>query len=325
MENSSLYPITFTPIFKERLWGGNKLKSLLHKQITTENVGESWEISAVAGDVSVVSNGSLKGKTLQELINTYKQELLGTRVYNRFKTTFPILIKFIDARLDLSIQLHPDDTLAQKRHNSFGKTEMWYIMQADEDARLIVGFNKTVTKQEYLKNLENKTLTTILNYEKVNPGDTYFIEPGTVHAIGSGILLAEIQQTSDITYRIYDFDRRDKNGKLRELHTDLALDAINYTNNQNFKVTYKQEINTSNNMVTSPYFITNYLPVIGEINYNLQDRDSFTIYMCVKGSATIKSISGSVELSVGQTVLIPAALPNITIEAKKATLLEVYI
>ncbi len=196
-----MYPIKFKPILKERLWGGTKLKTLFNKPIESDITGESWEVSGVPGDISVVANGALEGKSLQELIDLYPNELLGKHVHQRFGRDFPILIKFIDAREDLSIQVHPNDKLAKERHNSFGKTEMWYVLHADADAELIVGFNKTVTKEEYQQHLDNGTLTDILNYEKVKDGDTFFINTGKVHAIGKGIIIAEIQQTSDITYR----------------------------------------------------------------------------------------------------------------------------
>lgn len=239
----NLYPFKFQPILKERLWGGTKLKDLLNKPSSSDITGESWELSAVKGDVSIIENGPLAGTSLQEAINHHPQALLGKSVTNRFGTEFPILIKFIDAKQDLSIQLHPNDELAKERHNSFGKTEMWYIMQADPGAELIVGFKQDMTKENYEKHLNEGKLTDILNYEKVKEGDTFFINTGKVHAIGAGILLAEIQQTSDITYRVYDFNRKDKEGNLRELHTELAIDAIDYSYKDDFKInTPKKEM-----------------------------------------------------------------------------------
>jgi mannose-6-phosphate isomerase len=222
------YPLQFQPILKDRIWGGTKLKTYLNKSITTEITGESWEISTVENDVSVIANGFFKGKSLNELINESPEAVLGTKVYKQFGKQFPLLFKYLDAREDLSIQVHPNDALAKKRHNSFGKTEMWYVMQADDDARLIVGFKEKSSPEEYLKSLENKTIIDILDAKKVKKGDVFFLETGTVHAIGAGTVIAEIQQTSDITYRLYDFDRVDANGTTRELHVDLALDAINY-------------------------------------------------------------------------------------------------
>jgi mannose-6-phosphate isomerase len=228
MASMKLYPLQFEPILKERIWGGTKLKTFLNKPITSNVTGESWEISTVENDVSIVVNGSFKGKSLNELIYEFPEAVLGTKVYSQFGKQFPLLFKYLDAREDLSIQLHPNDELAKKRHNSFGKTEMWYVMQADADASLIVGFKEKSTPEEYLKHLNNKTIVDILDTKKVKQGDVFFLETGTIHAIGAGIVVAEIQQTSDVTYRVYDFDRVDANGNSRELHIDLALEAINY-------------------------------------------------------------------------------------------------
>ena len=239
--NEQLYPLKFQPILKEKIWGGQKLNKVLNKSSLAKNVGESWEISDVEGDTSIVINGNLKGNSLKQLLEDYKDELIGTKNHKIFGNKFPLLIKFIDAKQDLSIQLHPNDELAAKRHNSFGKTEMWYVMQADDDANLIVGFNQEVTPETYLKHLENKTLTEILNFDTVKTGDTYFIEVGRVHAIGAGVLLAEIQQTSDITYRVYDWDRVDDQGNERELHNDLAIDAIDFEMENDFRVSYSKQ------------------------------------------------------------------------------------
>ena len=321
----NLYPLKFIPIYKEYLWGGNKLKEVLQKDVKTTTASESWELSGVEGNVSVASNGELQGKTLQELIDTYKEELLGASVYKRFGNKFPILIKFIDAKLDLSVQLHPNDALAKERHNSFGKTEMWHVMQADPGSKLIVGFKETLTKEEYLEHLENGQLLEILNQEEVKAGDTCFINTGKVHAIGAGILLAEIQQTSDVTYRIYDYERKDKDGNTRELHTELAVDAIDYQKKDDFKVNYGTEYNSSNNMVTCDYFITNYLNVVGTFVKQLVNRDSFTIYICVDGQAQIKVGENIEKLAQGETILIPATINEISISAKDAKILEVHL
>lgn len=319
-----MYPLKFQPILKERLWGGTKLKTLFNKPIETDITGESWEVSAVKGDISVVANGTFAGQSLQDLIQKYPDGLLGKQVYERFGLDFPILIKFIDAREDLSIQVHPNDELAKVRHNSFGKTEMWYVMQADPGAKLIVGFNKTVTRQEYQKHLNNGTLSQIMNYETVESGDTFFINTGKVHAIGGGIIIAEIQQTSDITYRVYDFDRKDKNGNLRELHTEQALDAIDYERRDDFKVSYEKTKNQTNEMVNCPYFITNFLNLSGNFSKVLT-ADSFHIYMCVKGSGTISDGNEILELSQGETVLFPALCRKLEVETQGMELLEVYL
>ena len=321
----NLYPLKFEPILKERLWGGTKLKEVLGKPIENDITGESWELSGVKGDISVVANGPLAGTSLQEIIDQMPEELLGKGVVERFGKDFPILIKFIDAKQDLSIQLHPNDALAKERHNSFGKTEMWYVMDADPGANLIVGFNRNVTKEEYSESLENDTLLDLLNYEEVKEGDTFFINTGKIHAIGAGVLLAEIQQTSDITYRVFDFNRKDKNGKLRELHTDLALDAMDYKKKDDFKVDYKRDLDTVNTMVDCPYFKTDFLNLNQNLDLEISKRSSFTILMCVGGSAEIKSDTRSVGIRKGETVLIPANSKSISIKTSGTKLLEVTV
>jgi len=296
-----MYPIKFKPILKERLWGGTKLKTLFNKPIESDITGESWEVSGVPGDISVVANGALEGKSLQELIDLYPNELLGKHVHERFGRDFPILIKFIDAREDLSIQVHPNDKLAKERHNSFGKTEMWYVLHADAGAELIVGFNKTVSKEEYQQHLDKGTLTDILNYEKVKDGDTFFINTGKVHAIGKGIIIAEIQQTSDITYRVYDFNRDD------------------------FKVKYTNTANEVNKVVNCPYFITNLLPLTAGFEKLLAQDDSFHIYMCVKGEGIIGDGTTELPIKQGETVLFPASCNKLEVKTKGMDLLEVFI
>ena len=322
--NSHLHPLKFQPILKDKIWGGEKLSRQFNKASKSEQLGESWEVSTVPGDISIVSNGYLKGKSLQSILESYKSDLLGYKNYERFGNDFPLLIKFIDAKQDLSIQLHPDDALAKERHNSFGKTEMWYVMQADTDANLIVGFNQIMDCETYLKHLKEKTLTKILNFDKVKEGDTYFIEAGRVHAIGAGVLLAEIQQTSDVTYRVYDWDRIDDQGNARELHNDIAIDAFKFDMKDDFRVSYDKIKNVANNMVTCRFFITNFLELDATIQ-NENDKDSFMIYMCVDGEVTVKTAVTSVKISKGETMLIPAAVKEYIIETDYAKLLEVYI
>ena len=308
-----LYPLTFDPIFKERIWGGEKLQTELHKPIHQPLIGESWEVSTVKGDVSVISNGTLKGTSLQALIEQAPEALLGSAVYKRFGTDFPLLIKFIDAAQDLSIQVHPDDTLAKARHNSFGKTEMWYIMEADPNASIIIGFNRNVSKEEYQSHLENKTLSQLLNYEKVSHGDMFFIPAGKIHAIGAGVLLAEIQQTSDITYRVYDFDRKDKHGNYRELHTELALDAIDFERKDDFRKSYSSTENTVNPAVASPYFTTDYLKITQETPLTLSG-DSFHIYIGVAAKGSLQYGDMELPLEKGQTLLVPACCKQISLK-----------
>ncbi|PCE63531.1 type I phosphomannose isomerase catalytic subunit [Sediminicola luteus] len=318
-----LYPLKFTPILKERLWGGTKLKDRFNKPSESDITGESWELSGVPGDVSVVAEGPLANRNLNDLIEMYGADLLGQSVLDRFGKDFPILIKFIDAKQDLSIQLHPNDALAKERHNSFGKTEMWYVMDADPGAQLIVGFNRDVSKEEYQESLEKGTLLDLLNYEDVASGSTFFINTGKIHAIGAGVLLAEIQQTSDVTYRVYDFDRRDKEGNLRELHTELALDAMDFTKKDDFKVSYPTAKNETNTMVQCPYFNTNYLELDAEVTYG--PAANFRIYMCVDGAATISNQEGVATLVKGETVLMPASSDFVKIETKGCKLLEVTV
>lgn len=317
-----MYPLQFAPILKERIWGGEKLKTILNKPITSNITGESWELSTVEGDVSVVANGILKGKSLMELIDEIPNEILGTKVYERFGKQFPLLFKYLDAREDLSIQVHPNDKLAKERHNSFGKTEMWYVMQADADARIIVGFKENSSKEEYLKHLNDKTLVSILDDVKAKSGDVFFLETGTVHAIGAGLVVAEIQQTSDITYRLYDFDRKDAQGNTRELHVDLALDAINYNKVETQKK-YETKTNTSNVVVDCPYFTTNFIPLENKVEVS-KTGETFTVYMCIEGSFEIEYNGFKQSYIKGDTVLVPAEI-NAFILTGKASILEIYI
>jgi mannose-6-phosphate isomerase len=316
------YPLQFQPILKDRIWGGTKLKTYLNKPITSKITGESWEISTVENEVSVIANGFFKGKSLIELINEFPEDILGTKVYKRFGKQFPLLFKYLDAREDLSIQVHPNDELAKKRHNSFGKTEMWYVMQADKNAKLIVGFKEKSSPQKYLESLENKSIINILDTKKVVKGDVFFLETGTVHAIGAGTVIAEIQQTSDITYRIYDFDRVDVNGNTRELHVDLALEAINY-NVVKTQQEYSKVENVSNEMLNCQYFTTNFIPLNGALKLN-KNKESFSVYMCVEGSFELIYEKEKYDYKTGDTILIPAEITEFEIKGN-ASVLEIYI
>ena len=319
---TKFYPLQFDPILKERIWGGEKLKTFLNKPITSSITGESWELSTVQGDCSIVANGVLKGIALTELIEQHPNEILGTSVFQKFGKQFPLLFKFLDAREDLSIQVHPNDTLAKERHNSFGKTEMWYVVQAESKSRLIVGFKENSSPAEYLDKLENKQLLSILDTHEVQKGDVFFLETGTVHAIGAGLLIAEIQQTSDVTYRLYDFDRKDTNGNTRELHVDLALDTINYQKSETQKQ-YKKTINQANEIVTCPYFTTNFIPLQESITIK-KSGNTFTVYMCVQGHFSITANQVKYDYKLGDTVLIPATLQTFTLSGN-ASILEIYI
>lgn len=320
-----LYPLKFTPIFKERIWGGKKLATALGKDLGTDRpIGESWELSGVEGDVSVVSNGKLAGNTLSDLIEVYMGDLVGDKVYETYGLEFPVLIKIIDAADVLSIQVHPDDELAAERHKSYGKTEMWYIIDNDPDAELYVGFNQPVDKAKYLKSLEDGKLDEILSKYKVSPGKAYFIPAGAIHAIGRGNLIAEIQQTSDITYRVFDWNRTDDAGNPRQLHTELAVDCINYSPKSDYEVSKAPIANTPVQLASCKYFETNALEVDGAVDRDYAALDSFVIYMCLSGSATIDYGEGKETMSKGDTVLVPAEIQSLTLSGK-ANLLEVYI
>jgi len=324
---TELYPLKFLPIFKDKIWGGQKIRTILNKDFgELDNCGESWEISGVSGDVSLVKNGPLKGQSLVQLIETYKQDLVGKKVYSRFGLEFPLLIKFIDANEDLSIQVHPDDHLARERHDCNGKTEMWYILQADPGSKLISGFNRIIDRETYLEFFNSGRLTELLNSEEARKGDVFFLPAGRVHTIGKGLLLAEIQQTSDITYRIYDFDRIDKNGDKRELHTDLALDALDFKHYENYKTLYPQGDNEVNEIVRSPYFQTEVLNFTQPVNRDYSGRDSFTILICLEGAVEISTDGKKYDLKAGESILIPADSKSVVLEpVNNFRILETFV
>ena len=322
-----LYPLKFKPILKQTIWGGDKLAYKSNDPKVKESIGESWEISGVQDNISVVSEGALEGNSLQELTEIYMGDLVGDKIYEKFGIEFPLLIKYIDARDNLSIQVHPDDATAKARHNAYGKTEMWYLVGADRDAELIMGFNKDTDKLEYLTALHNHTLPVLLNTEKVEKGDCFFIPAGTVHAICKGCYIAEIQQTSDITYRIYDYDRRDKNGNPRELHTELATDVINFCEQKQHSIHYHQHENHTEELVSCNYFTTNYLKFDKEVEKDYIELDSFVIYMCLEGNFTlVYDVDKTVKVTKGETILVPAILKNLfLIPETEAEILEIYI
>ena len=324
---SGLYPIKFEPICLEKIWGGNRLKTLLNKRYDTKNCGESWEISGVEGNISVVANDFLKGNDLNELMEIYMGDLVGDKVYERFGNEFPLLIKFIDAQDDLSIQVHPNDELSKERHNAFGKTEMWYVLDAAEGALINSGFNQPVDKEKYLEYLENGELIDLLKYDEVKVGDVFFIPAGRVHAIGKGSMVAEIQQTSDVTYRIFDYNRKDDKGNERELHTELALDAIDFSYLDEYKTKYKTELNKSVEIVKCKYFTTNIIELNQPVEKDYSLLDSFVIYINLEGDFEIETDEGTVNVGKGETILIPASLEIIKLNpaGEKVKLLEVYI
>lgn len=303
-----MYPLKFEDIFKTVVWGGEKIAPFKGVKTHQHNIGESWELSGVKGNESVVANGPLAGHTITELACEYKEVLLGKKVYEATGTEFPLLIKFIDARDDLSVQVHPDDTLAGKRHNgSKGKTEMWYVVQADEGAHLMAGLSRQTTPQEYESKVNDNTVTEILKDYKVREGDTFFIPAGRVHSIGKGCFIAEIQQTSDITYRIYDFGRLGLDGKPRELHTELAKDAIDYTVLDDYRTHYPQVTDSENTLVSCKYFTTSLFDLSQSVTKDIASLDSFLIAICIDGQGTISDGHGNtIQIRKGETILLPA-------------------
>ncbi|HBV50182.1 MAG TPA: mannose-6-phosphate isomerase [Alistipes sp.] len=309
----------FIPILKSPLWGGEKIAT--YKQIATDRrqIGESWELSGVEGDVSVVAEGPDAGKTLTELLARDKERLLGNRNYERFGTEFPLLIKFIDAREDLSIQVHPDDRLAWERHRSKGKTEMWYVVAADEGAHLRSGFTRQVTPAEYEKSVADDTITDLLTDHEVRPGDVFFLPAGRIHSIGAGSFIAEIQQTSNITYRIYDFNRRDANGNLRELHTEQAKGAIDYSVEADYRTRYEAVKDRPVELVACPYFTTTLYDLTRPCEIDLAATDSFLVVMCIEGSGTLTDDQGSaMPLRQGETVLVPASAKSLSVSPQSS-------
>lgn len=269
-----LTPIKFAPYVKRTIWGS-----------------ETWTLSAVAGHESVSSSG-----TLPELIAREKGALVGEKVYAKFGNNFPLLVKFIDARDNLSVQVHPNDELAARRHNSFGKTEMWYVVRTEPNAKIYAGLRKNVAPERIETDLADA-----LAAHDSHPGDVFYLPAGRVHAIGAGNYLAEIQQTSDITYRVYDYDRKGPDGKPRELHIDLARAAIDYTVLPDYRSDYDRTAAVAS-LVDSPYFRVSRLTLTGERTVDLK-TEAFVIASCLEGSAEVNGVVAS----AGETLLVPAA------------------
>lgn len=324
---SALYPLQFKTIYKDKIWGGQKIKTYLHKNFgDLPNCGETWEISGVKSDVSVVATGALEGRSLADLLEEYQDELVGKHVYDHFGNIFPLLVKFIDANDYLSIQVHPNDELAKKRHNSFGKTEMWYVIEADPGSTLIAGFSEKVDEKTYVDKLNSGHIMDILNKEDVNAGDVFFLPAGRVHTIGKGLLIAEIQQTSDITYRIYDFDRVDDKGQKRELHTELALAALDYNVYPEYKTKYTPAKNEDVHLVKCPYFTTNVMDYTESVAKDYSTLDSFVIHVCVDGAYTLKCNGESYEVKMGECLLLPKVIDQVELVPNGSfKILESYI
>lgn len=309
-----MYPLKFAPILKQTLWGGDKIVPFKHLADDVTGIGESWEISDVEDNESVVINGPDKGLNLAEMVRKYREELVGEANYKRFGNKFPLLIKFIDAKQDLSIQVHPDDALAKKRHNSFGKTEMWYVVDADKGAKLRSGFSQQITPKEYKERVYNNTITDVLQEYEIKTGDVFFLPAGRIHSIGAGAFIAEIQQTSDVTYRIYDFNRKDADGKPRELHTELAREAIDYEVLGDYRTEYEAVKDEPVELVACPYFTTSLYDMTEEIGCDYSELDSFVILMCLEGSCRIvDEEKNETPLQAGETVLLPATTQEISI------------
>ncbi len=323
---AGLYPLKFQPILKERIWGGNNLQKTYGKKSESDiNIGESWEISGMQGDLSVVSNGYLAGNNLEEIAEVYMGDLLGDIIYEKFGREFPLLIKFIDASDKLSLQVHPGDEIAHNRHNAYGKTEMWYILEAGKNAFIYSGFKNPSDKKEFDAAIKNNNLVSLINNIHPEQGDVFYIPAGRVHTLGGGVVLVEIQQTSDITYRIYDWDRTGLDGKPRELHKDLAEDIIDYSRATDHYRKKSPLDKDGAELLSCQYFTTNYFKLESDIEKDYSKYDSFIIYVCVDGKLEILYDSESIEISKGETLLIPASIENLRLKSENASLLEIYI
>jgi mannose-6-phosphate isomerase len=324
---SELYPLKFEPSLKEKVWGGNALGSRYNKAAAGQLlIGESWELSGIADNQSVISNGFLAGNNISELIEVYMGDITGDAIYEKFGSEFPLLIKFIEAHEDLSVQVHPGNELARERHHAFGKTEMWYVLESEKGTKIYTGFRKGVTKEMYLEALNTGEFTDLLNIETVEPGDTFFTPAGRIHALGAGTVLVEIQQTSDITYRIFDWNRKNSGKHKRDLHTELALDAIDFTASGQNKIRKEPELNETETLVSCEFFNTSLLWFNNPINKEYYLIDSFVVYICIDGEFLIHWDKNSEKVSKGETVLLPAMIKEVTLEpVGEARLLEIFI
>lgn len=324
---TALYPMKFEPILQPMIWGGSDICKFKNRNPIQDGIGESWEISGCGDKISVIANGELSGKSLNSIIQEFKHQLVGEKVYEKFGNTFPLLIKFIDARNDLSIQVHPNDELAKKRHNSFGKTEMWYVINASPTAFLYAGFAQKISPDEYVKMVENNTLTDVLQKFDVQAGDVFFLPAGRVHAIGAGCFVAEIQQTSNITYRIYDYDRKDAQGNKRELHTELAKEAIDFRVFDSYKTEYTPTENVPVKLASCDYFTTYLLGFDKPLKRDYTTIDSFVALICMQGKGVLKDNKNhTISIQQGESVLIPSDTTSIEIIPEKGCkILETFV
>ncbi|GAB6278649.1 MAG: class I mannose-6-phosphate isomerase [Lentimicrobium sp.] len=324
----TLYPLKFKPIYMDKIWGGQRLKTLLdHDFSPLPNCGEAWLISGIEGYNSIVSNGFLADNELNELVEIYMDELVGETVFEKFGNEFPLLVKLLDANEWLSIQVHPNDEIAKARGLSGGKTEMWYIIHAEPDAQLITGFRERISKFELQQLIQQKRIQKVLNYESVQTGDVFYMPAGRIHSLGPGIVLAEIQQSSDTTYRIFDWDRVDENGQSRQLHLDEALDAIDFNLYAEYKTKYTLIPNKTSHLVRSPYFTTNLLSINRTIEKDFGYIDSFVILIAVEGEVQIGDVTGVYSLRAGEAMLLPAVTERVVFKliSPKASILETFI
>lgn len=307
-----LYPLLFEPNLHETVWGGKKLTTWKHLPEHAAPVGESWEVSAVPSSINIIANGDFKGMDLVSLINRYPTEILGEHVAKQYKGQMPLLVKFIDARDDLSIQVHPNDEMAQRVHGKFGKSEMWYIIDADPEASLYVGFKQEIDENEYKQRIADGTITDVLARHKVHAGDVFYLPAGRVHAICGGILLAEVQQSSDLTYRIYDYNRPGIDGKPRELHTDLAAKALNFHVEKDYRTHYSIQKECDCPVLSTPYFNVHIVDTSSAFHRNFIRNDSFVITMCLEGDCKIHihKTGDEIELREGFSCMIPAVIAD---------------
>mgnify|MGYP002771340537 FL=1 len=318
-------PLKFKALLKQTIWGGDKIIPFKHLDDHLENVGESWEISGVPGNETVVADGEYAGKKLNELVIEQKDKLVGKANYERFGDEFPLLIKFIDARQDLSIQVHPTDEIAKRQGKERGKTEMWYIMDSDKDAKLYSGLKMQITPEQYKAMVEDDTITDALAQYEVKEDDCFFLPAGRIHAIGTGCFLAEIQQTSDVTYRIYDFKRKDKDGNYRQLHTKEAAECINYTVEDDYRTHYEHKKNEGVTLVECPYFTTAVYDLDEPMTLDYSELDSFVILIGLKGEGIITDNEGNtVTISAGESILVPATTETLKVEGT-IKMLETYV
>lgn len=324
-----LYPFLFEPNLHEVVWGGNQLKPYKALEPSDEPIGESWEVSAVPTSTSIIANGELKGKDLITVINKYPDAILGKKVNEKYNGKLPLLVKFIDAKRDLSIQVHPNDEMAMREHGKMGKSEMWYVIKAEEGAHLFAGFKEEITPYEYQKRVEDGSITEVLADHQVKAGDVFYLPAGRVHAICGGILLAEVQQSSDVTYRIFDYNRPGMDGKPRELHTELAAQALDYHVVDNYRTEYEDSSNKAVQIIDSPYFSVRVMEISKPFHRNLKKYDSFIITMCIEGCCKIhvRSTDEEVLLEQGNSTLIPAAIADYDIipQSGKTRILDAFI